>query len=187
MSHSCFPSFPPFFPFLSCFISYLFPSFFQFPYHHRCNKCLLFKSIFWASLVAQLPAMQETRAQSLSQEDLLEEGIATHSSVLAWRISQTEEPGRLLRSMRSQRMAHNWATNKMRQQMLAFQEHFKFWRLSGNTANYIIPINTAEFLKQWFCSIFIIYKSVSFTHRINCGSKKCFFFFIPDWLNKIIS
>ena len=48
------------------------------------------------SLVAQmeknLPAMQETKVQSLGQEDTLEKGMATHSSVLAWRISWTEEP-----------------------------------------------------------------------------------------------
>ena len=50
----------------------------------------------WASLVAQTvkkpPAMQETRVQSLGWEDLLEEGMATHSSILAWRIPWTEEP-----------------------------------------------------------------------------------------------
>ena len=53
----------------------------------------------WASLVAQLvkpPAMQETWVQSLGQEDPLEEGTATHSSILAWRIPGKEEPGRLL-------------------------------------------------------------------------------------------
>ena len=53
----------------------------------------------WASQVAQLvknpPAMQETLVQSLSWEDPLEEGMATHSSILAWRIPWTEEPGRL--------------------------------------------------------------------------------------------
>ena len=56
----------------------------------------------WASQVAlvvkHLPAMQETREmqfQSLSWEDPLEEGMATHSSILAWRISWTEEPGGL--------------------------------------------------------------------------------------------
>ena len=52
-----------------------------------------------ASLVAQtvknLPAMQETPVQSLGWEDPLEEGIATHSSILAWRNPWTEEPGRL--------------------------------------------------------------------------------------------
>ena len=48
-----------------------------------------------AQTVKNLPAMQETwvRAQSLGQEDPLEKGMATHSSVLAWRIPWTEEPG----------------------------------------------------------------------------------------------
>ena len=57
--------------------------------------CLLL-SLAWASLVAQLvknlPAMRETWIQSLVSEDLLEEGMATHSSILAWRILWTEEP-----------------------------------------------------------------------------------------------
>ena len=48
-----------------------------------------------AHLVKNLPAMQETWVQSLGQEGPLEKGIATHTSVLAWRIPQTEEPGRL--------------------------------------------------------------------------------------------
>ena len=42
-----------------------------------------------------LPAMQETRVQSLGQEDPLEKGMATHPSILAWRIPWTEEPGGL--------------------------------------------------------------------------------------------
>ena len=53
----------------------------------------------WASLLAQmvknLPAMQETWIWSLGQEALLEKGMATHSSILPWRISWTEEPGGL--------------------------------------------------------------------------------------------
>ena len=56
--------------------------------------------IYIASLVAQmvknLPIMQEMRAQSLHQEDPLEKGMATHSSIFAWEIPWTEEPGRLL-------------------------------------------------------------------------------------------
>ena len=66
----------------------------------------------WASLVAQmvknLPAMQElqeTQVRSLSQEDPLEEGMATHSSIIAWSIPWTEEPG-WLQFMRSQRVRH---------------------------------------------------------------------------------
>ena len=56
-------------------------------------------SDIWASLVVKLvknlPAMQETRVQSLGREDLLEKGMATNSSILAWRIPWTEEPGEL--------------------------------------------------------------------------------------------
>ena len=46
-------------------------------------------------MVKNLPAMWETWAQSLGWKDTLEKGIATHSSILAWRIPRTEEPGRL--------------------------------------------------------------------------------------------
>ena len=66
------------------------------------------------SLVAQtvknLPAMQETWVQSLGWDDALEKGMATYSSILAWRIPWTEEPGRP-QSMGSQRVGHNWPTN----------------------------------------------------------------------------
>ena len=48
-----------------------------------------------AQLVNHLPAMQETWVQFLGQEDPLEKEVATHSSILAWRIPWTEEPGRL--------------------------------------------------------------------------------------------
>ena len=47
-----------------------------------------------AQMVKNLPAMQEMWVQSLGEEDPLEKGMATHSSILAWRISWTEEPGR---------------------------------------------------------------------------------------------
>ena len=64
----------------------------------------------WASLVAHmvknLPAMWETQVESLGQEDPLEEEMATHSSILAWRIPWTKEPGRL-QSMESQRVGNN--------------------------------------------------------------------------------
>ena len=63
-----------------------------------------------ASLVAQmvknLPARQETQVWSLNQEDPLEKGMATYSSILAWRIPWTEESGGL-QSMGSQRVRHN--------------------------------------------------------------------------------
>ena len=47
-----------------------------------------------AQMVKNLPAMKKTRVQSLGQENLLEKGMATHPSILAWRIPRTEEPGR---------------------------------------------------------------------------------------------
>ena len=59
-----------------------------------------------AQMVKNPPAMQETQVQSLGQEDTLEEEMATHSSILAWRIPRTEEPGRL-QSMQSQIIRHD--------------------------------------------------------------------------------
>ena len=57
-------------------------------------------------MVKNLPAMQETQVQSLGLEDPLEKEMATHCSILAWRITWTEEPGGL-QSMASQRVGHN--------------------------------------------------------------------------------
>ena len=48
-----------------------------------------------AQMVKNLPAMQETQVQSLGREDLLDKGIATHPSILAWEISLMEKPGGL--------------------------------------------------------------------------------------------
>ena len=62
-------------------------------------------------MVKRLLAMQETQVQSLGPEDPLEKEIATHSSILAWEIPWTEEPG-WLQSMGSHRVRHNLATNK---------------------------------------------------------------------------
>jgi len=59
-----------------------------------------------AQMVKNLPGMQETRVQSLGQEDPLENGMATHSSILSRRIPWTEEPGRL-QSMGLQRVGHD--------------------------------------------------------------------------------
>ena len=66
--------------------------------------------LYRASLVAQMvknpPAMQKTQVQSLGQKDTLEKGMATHSSILAWRIPWTQEPGGLP-SMGSLSVRHN--------------------------------------------------------------------------------
>ena len=57
-------------------------------------------------MVKGLPTMQETQVQSLGREDLLEKEMATHSSILTWKIPWTEEPSRL-QSMGLQRVRHN--------------------------------------------------------------------------------
>ena len=57
-------------------------------------------------MVKDLPAMQETQVRSLGREDPLEKGMAVHSSIIAWRIPWTEEPGRL-QSTGSQRVGHD--------------------------------------------------------------------------------
>ena len=59
-----------------------------------------------AQLVKNPPAMQETWVRSLAWEDPLEEGMGTHSSILAWKIPRTEKPGRL-QSTGSQRIGHD--------------------------------------------------------------------------------
>ena len=58
-------------------------------------------------MVKNLPAMWETRVQSLGWEEPLEKEMATHSSILAWRIPWTEEPGGL-QSIGSQTVGHDW-------------------------------------------------------------------------------
>ena len=79
-----------------------------------CLRYTLEERSFGASQVAQmvknLPAMQEIRVQSLGREDHLEKGMETHSSILAWRIPWSEEPGRL-QSMGLQWVRHDWARN----------------------------------------------------------------------------
>ena len=68
--------------------------------------------------------MQETKAQSLGWEDPLEKEMATHSSILAWRIPWTEELGGL-QSMELQRVRHDWATN-------TFTSHPDVWESLRN-------------------------------------------------------
>ena len=69
------------------------------------NSSLLLGASLVAQMIKNLPAVQETGVRSLGWEDPLEEGMATHSSVLSWRIPWTEEPGRL-QSLGLQRVPH---------------------------------------------------------------------------------
>ena len=74
-------------------------------YLYKQNRVSLLYSLYHlvAQMVKSLPAVQESWVQSLSQEDPLEKGMATHSSILAWRSPWTEEPGSL-QSMGPQRV-----------------------------------------------------------------------------------
>ena len=66
-----------------------------------------------AQMVKNLPAMQETQVQSLGWDESLENGMATHYSIPAWRITWTEDSGGL-EPMGSQRVRHDLATNMHR-------------------------------------------------------------------------
>ena len=81
-------------------------------------------SFLVAQLVKNLPAMQETWDQYLGQEDPLEKEMAAHSSILAWGISWTEEPGRV-QSMGAQRVGHNLATKPPPLLSTHLQDYFK--------------------------------------------------------------
>ena len=82
----------------------------------------------WASLVSKmvknLSAIEETQDQSLGWEDPLEEGMATHSSILAWKIPWTEQPCGL-QSLGSQRVGHDWAINTHTHNKFISALHFK--------------------------------------------------------------
>ena len=72
----------------------------------RCASLYPEQAFLWAQMVKNPPTMQETWVQFLGWEDLLKKGIAAHSSILAWRILWTEEPGRL-QPMGSQGVRHD--------------------------------------------------------------------------------
>ena len=83
--------------------------------------------LYMVSLVAQmvknLPAMWGNRVQSLGREDFLEKDMATHPSILAWRIPRTKEPSRL-QFIGSQRVGHDWVTNTFKMIILIVNKRF---------------------------------------------------------------
>ena len=106
----------------------------------------LVATLEFSSLVSQmvknLPAMPETRVQSLGQKDPLKKGLATYYSNLAWRISRTEEPGRL-QSMEPQRFGHDWVTNTRicNIHLKLIEIHFQT-TLDRHMDNKCVPYNT---------------------------------------------
>ena len=91
---------------------------------HNWSDLAAALELYIHSLVAQtvknLPAMRETWVRSLGWEDPLEKGMATHSSILAWRIPWTEEPDRL-QSMESQRVRCDLATEQRTTDILSYR------------------------------------------------------------------
>ena len=85
-----------------CYCFHFFPIYLPWSYGTRSSLV--------AQMIKLLPAMWETWVWSLGWEDPLEKEMATHSSILAWRIPWTEKPGGL-QSMGSQRVVHDWATS----------------------------------------------------------------------------
>ena len=78
-------------------------------FQHFIGEAFSIKHYLWgfpAQMVKNLPGMPETWVRSLGQDDSLEKGTATHSSILAWRIPWTEEPGEL-QSMQLQRVGQD--------------------------------------------------------------------------------
>ena len=99
--------------------------------------------------------MQETRAPSLGWEDILEEQMETNSSILAWKIPQTEEPGGL-QSMGLQRvrddLAHMHLTTKILQKYLVVMKLFYIL---------IVVVITVTHIKKYFISLYVNYTSIS--------------------------
>ena len=89
-----------------------------------CNQGKNRAELLVVQRVKSLPAVQEMLVQSLSQENPLEEGEATHCSLLAWRVPWTEEP-RGLQSTGSQTVGQDWATNAHKDVKLKSLINFK--------------------------------------------------------------
>ena len=83
-----------------------------------------------AQMVKNLPAMQETQVRSLDCKDPLEEEMSTHSSILAWRIPWTEEPG-ALQSMGLQKVECHWAINTFTFSIGTENPWFWWWQWVG--------------------------------------------------------
>ena len=85
-----------------------------------------------AQMLKNPPAMQETRVTSLGQENPLEEEMATHSSILTWRIPWTEEPGEI-QSVGSHRVRHDRATNTLKEAEITQDPQSPHNKIKGQT------------------------------------------------------
>ena len=104
---------------------------------YTCMKPLV------AQTVKNLPAMQESQVLSLGWEDSLEKGMASHSSILAWKILWTEKPGGL-ESMGLLRVGHNWVTNTFTFTCIKLKNTACSSRLLQQTFNSLIGSHSAN-------------------------------------------
>ena len=138
-------------------------------------------------MVKNLPAMQEVRVRSLGQEDPLEKGMATHSSILAWRISWMEELGGL-QSMELRRIRHNWATNTntcvgagsptspwaqniLNSQYLKFSVFYEAVKIKAHPPTPVLAMPSRRGLFSVFC--FHLWVLTSFKSELSQSSSYC--------------
>ena len=106
--------------------------------------------------------MRETWVWSLSWDDPLEKGMATHSSILAWRIPWTEQPGRL-QFMGSQRVRHDWAAFTLSKSIPLLRDTQKFWRSTHREpATDVSCVKPAVLVQGFLCLLRVL--QVSFEH-----------------------
>ena len=126
--------------------------------------------------VKNLPAMWETQVWSTGWKDPLKKGMATHSSILAWRIPWTEEPGGL-QSMVSQRVGHDWQTD------ISF--HFIYVYII-NILFSLIRLAATEIMRDFFffflMLVVLCLTSNSYRRRV----QGCFIFIIK-WISTLVS
>ena len=133
-------------------------------------------------MVKNPPIKQETQVQALGQEDTVEKGMATHYTILPWRIPWTEEPDGLY-LMGSQRVRHDWATNTftfMNKNCLFCKCSFKFLGTphtshpSLSTASHpkSLPIEILEplFFRRTFASICPLVHAIAPAAKVGCSS-----------------
>ena len=119
-----------------------------------------------AEVVKNLPAMQETQVWSLGWEDPQEEGMATHSSILAWRVPWTEEPGGL-QSIQWQRVGHDWSDWACTHIFSIFTSYMWAWKdvsVSFRVQCYVCPWLTLFCIAQIFfnCYWFLFLWSIKY-------------------------
>ena len=102
----------------------------------------------WQRLCLPVQETQETHVWSLGKEGPLEEEMATHSSILAWKIPWTEEPGRL-QAMGSQGVKHNWETNQQQVTQMQREEPKCMEREPESQPGFACPPAPSEELGEW--------------------------------------